>query len=281
MKRTIKTLLKVGMVTAVTIILTTVLQAHPIINEVNTPSATLDGWEYEGRMFTIEGRAYVSLREFSCTADNAVVSWDNELNTAYVRTDSLNISARDGESYFKANERILWCEHSIFTMDGVLYVPLRQIAKAFGFDVEYILDTNTVNLTRKKGALEHANKFYNEKDVYWLSKIIHAESQGEPFIGKLAVGNVILNRVDSQQFPDTIYDVIFDNANGVQFSPTVNGAINQTPSEESVIAAKACLDDAELSNEILYFLNEKIATSFWIVNNCKYVMAIGSHTFYA
>ena len=95
------------------------------------------------------------------------------------------------------------------------------------------------------------------------------------------MGNVVLNRVDSEEFPDTIYGVIFDTKNGVQFSPTVDGAINLTAGAESVLAAKLCLEDTRLSDTILYFLNQKMATSFWIVDNCTYVVSIGSHDFYS
>jgi spore germination cell wall hydrolase CwlJ-like protein len=75
--------------------------------------------------------------------------------------------------------------------------------------------------------------------------------------------------------------VIFDNKHGVQFSPTVDGAIKQDAGEESVLAAKICLEDTRLSDEILYFLNEAAATNFWIVENCRYVLTIGVHDFYA
>lgn len=90
----------------------------------------------------------------------------------------------------------------------------------------------------------------------------------------------MLNRVDSSDFPSTVYDVIFDKKHGVQFTPTVNGAIEKDPDEDSVAAAKICLEDTRLSDDILYFLNEEIATSFWIVENCTYVMTIGCHDFY-
>lgn len=241
----------------------------------------LDGQEYEGETFTVSGSAYVSLREFACTVDNAVVSWDNNSATATVKTDSLILSATEGASYIDANGRILWCEKGIFTQGGVLYVPLSQAAQAFGFDSDYNDREHTTTLTRLRGAIVSDEEFYDEDDLYWLSKIIHAESQGEPFLGKLAVGSVILNRVDSEDFPDTIYDVIFDDEHGVQFTPTVDGAIEQPAGEESVLAAKICLEDNRLSDEILYFLNEAIATNFWIVENCRHVLSIGAHDFYA
>ena len=74
-------------------------------------------------------------------------------------------------------------------------------------------------------------------DLYWLSRIISAESRGEPLEGQIAVGNVVLNRVASADFPDTIYGVIFDDRWGGQFTPVRNGTIYQVPSARSVEAA--------------------------------------------
>jgi len=81
-------------------------------------------------------------------------------------------------------------------------------------------------------------------------------SGAEPFLGKLAVGTVVMNRVDSDEFPSNTVDVIFDKENGVQFTPTANGAIEKDPDEDSIAAAKICLEDVRLSDDILYFLNE-------------------------
>lgn len=244
-------------------------------------SIILDGQKYDGTSFIESDIAYISLREFACTVDNSVVSWDDESMTSTVTTDSLTLYATDGNDYIEANGRILWCKEGVFTRDGVLYVPLKQAARAFGFDSSYDSASHSTTLTRKRGSIISADDFYDEDDLYWLSQIIHAESQGEPFLGKLAVGTVILNRVDSDDFPDTIYDVIFDNKNGVQFTPTANGAIEKPAGDDSIKAAKICLEDTRLSDEILYFLNEAIATNFWIVENCRYVLSIGDHNFYA
>lgn len=244
-------------------------------------SVTLDGQAYDGRAFLENGIAYVSLREFACAVDNSVVNWDNETKTSTVTTDSLELHATAGEYYIDANGRILWCEKGVFIRDDILFVPLRQAAQAFGFDAYYDAETHSTSLTRVRGSIVSGDEFYDEDELYWLSQIIHAESQGEPFLGKIAVGSVILNRVDSIEFPDTIYDVIFDDENGVQFTPTANGEIDKPAGEESIMAAKICLEDTRLSDEILYFLNESIATNFWIVENCRYVLTIGNHDFYA
>ena len=240
-----------------------------------------DGVEYEGKTFTLNGRAYVSLREFACTIDNSVVTWNGDTFTATVTTDALYLTAKDGAFYINANGRMLWCENGVFTRDGVLYVPLWQAAKAFGFISSYDASTHTTTITRVRGGIKSDDEYYNSNDLYWLAKIIHAEARGEPFLGKLAVGSVILNRVDSSQFPNTIYDVIFDRKNGVQFSPTVDGAIQQSAGEESVIAAKICLENTRISDKILYFLNKSAATNFWVVDNCRYILTVGNHDFYA
>lgn len=246
----------------------------------NEYEIVVDGYGYDGEVLHVSDSAYVALREFSCMADNAVVSWDEDAAEAYVRTDSLELRAVEDSSYIDANGRLLWCEEGLFTYDGKMYVPLRQIAEAFGFDAYYSASDHKTYLTRVSSAITPDDEFYDEDDLYWLSKIIYAESGGESFLGKLAVGNVVLNRVDSGDFPSTVYDVIFDMEHGVQFTPTVNGAIEQEPDEDSIAAAKICLENTKLSDDILYFLNEELATSFWIVENCTYVMTIGCHDFY-
>ena len=98
--------------------------------------------------------------------------------------------------------------------------------------------------------------------------------------GKIAVGNVILNRVRSKDYPNTIYGVIFDRRYGVQFSPVSNGTIYNTPSNESIIAAKICLEGYSVSTEILYFVNPKVAPNSWASKNRPYFDTIGNHAFY-
>ena len=122
---------------------------------------------------------------------------------------------------------------------------------------------------------------YDENDVYWLARIIEAEAGGESGEGKLAVANVVLNRVASSSYPDTIYDVIFDTKYGTQFEPTSNGAIYNTPSEESIEAAKRALSGENNIGGALYFYNPSLVDAVWIRTNCTYIQTIGCHNFYA
>ena len=121
---------------------------------------------------------------------------------------------------------------------------------------------------------------YTSDELYWLSRIISAESRGEPLEGKIAVGNVVLNRVKSSEFPDTIKEVIFDDRWGGQFEPVRNGTIYQTPTDESILAAKLCLNGANVIGDSLYFLAPALAQNFWIVENREYIATIGCHDFY-
>ena len=125
------------------------------------------------------------------------------------------------------------------------------------------------------------NSNSKEDDIYWLSRIIHAEAQGESYTGKVAVGNVVLNRVASKDYPNTIRGVIYDKQHGyVQFSPVLDGSINNKPNEESTKAAIDALNGVRPVGGALYFLNPDKATNFWIVSNREYYMTIGDHDFY-
>ena len=122
---------------------------------------------------------------------------------------------------------------------------------------------------------------YDSEDLFWLSRIIYAEAGTEPLEGKLAVGSVVMNRLESENYPNTVYGVIFDTKFGVQFTPAATGAVYKTPDSESILAAKMCLGGYSVSDDILFFLNEAIATGTWMQDNCDFVMSIGNHDFYS
>lgn len=122
---------------------------------------------------------------------------------------------------------------------------------------------------------------YNADDIYWLARIIHAEAGAEPYQGKVAVGNVVLNRVKSKDFPNTIYNVIFEYYKNIpQFSPVADGTIYNTPSAESIRAAKDAASGVRPVGNSTYFFNPSKAAGTWIVQNKTYVVRIGNHVFY-
>lgn len=122
---------------------------------------------------------------------------------------------------------------------------------------------------------------YTNDDLYWLARIIHAEAEAEPYAGKVAVGNVILNRVKSDLFPDTIRGVIFEYYKAIpQFSPVADGTIYNTPDADSIKAARAALSGTSYVGSATYFFNPDKSEGTWIVANKTLVKRIGNHVFY-
>lgn len=123
-----------------------------------------------------------------------------------------------------------------------------------------------------------APKDYTEEDLLWLARIIHAEARGESMEAKVAVGTVVMNRVASSKFPNTIYGVIFQKN---QFSPVRAGTIYNTPSASCYEAARRCLEGERTDTRILYFMMTKYASGTWMDRTRKLIVIIGSESFYA
>lgn len=239
----------------------------------------IDETPYSGRAVLYEDTTYVDLYEFTEDLYPCAVIRDGD--TAVFTGKSLTMQAQAGAEYIVANGRYLWCPDGVFGNEDSMYVPLRVAAKALGAEVSWNAEEFSAYVQTGDSPITPASSFYVEDEVYWLSRIIYAEAGAEPFEGQIAVGNVVLNRTRAEIFPDTIYDVIFDREYGVQFTPTANGMIYCTPDEESIIAAKICLEGYSLSYEILYFINAALASNFWVPQNCDYVMTIQNHDFYS
>lgn len=240
---------------------------------------TVDGenvWTQASARMVRGDTTYVSLRTVSgLLAPDAQVSWED--GVAWVRGDGLTLSARPGENYLMVNDRALYIPYGVLLDGGKTLVPVRVLAEALGGTVGWSREDG-VTLTAVNGRPAAAP--YTADELNWMSRIISAESRGEPMLGKLAVGTVVLNRVASSEFPDNIHDVIFDRKWGVQFQPVANGTIYNEPTEESVLAAKLVLEGARAAGESLYFLAPDLTDNHWIMENREYVTTIGCHWFY-
>ena len=229
---------------------------------------------------TMNGTLYLPLRAFANAVGSATVSYDKSTKTATLQMSGLYLTATDGGFVTFANDRPLFSfSPNVLMSNGRMYVPASALTKALGVEIKSHTNTQ-VTVSGNYKPLTHASKFYREDEVYWLSKIIMAESGGESLIGQIAVGDVIMNRVASSLYPNTIYGVIFDRKYGVQFSPVLDGRIYNTPSYTATLAAKICLEGTSLSNDAMFFLNPKTAQSNWIVKSREYAYSIGGHDFY-
>ncbi len=207
---------------------------------------------------------------------DAVVTWENGQSVA--RASGLTLSAKPGAKYLVVNGRYLYVPDGIQTQDGSILVPARVLAEALGGEVGWDAVNQIVVFQCSGTPLAWGDTFYNSESLYWLSRIINAESGNQPLEGKIAVGNVVLNRVAHPQFPSTVKGVIFQSN---QFTPVQNGSINRTPNEESVIAAKLCLDGANTAGNSLYFVNPAVSPNSWASRNRTCVATIGQHAFFA
>ncbi|MGM9665976.1 MAG: cell wall hydrolase [Eubacteriales bacterium] len=244
-------------------------------------SVYIDNEQFTGGIEVTDNTTFVGIRKFSTSMyKNAKVTYNSSTKTITVQTDNLYLTATAGANYITANGRYLYTESPIYMKNGVMYAPVLLMAKAFDAKISWRNSNSAFYITRGSGGILSGSKYYDSDEVYWLAKIISAESQGEPLLGKIAVGNVILNRVNSSEFPNTIYGVIFDRKYGIQFSPVANGTIYKDATWESTVAAKICLEGYSVSNKILYFVNPKVSPNSWISRNRVFFRQIGNHAFY-
>ncbi len=235
--------------------------------------------------YLIDGTTYVPFRAYCDTYGiGGTVGWIAERKTATYTAAGLSIEAVIGQPYLTANGRILFRDAVNLLIDGKTYVPVRAISAALCKDVAWHSDatSRTVTLCGESRALQPADTYYDEESLFWMARVISAEAKGESLMGKIAVGNVVMNRIASELFPSTVYDVIFDCPGGsVQFYRPGDPYVMQPPTEESILAAKIVLEGYSISSDTLFYLNPRTATSFWIVNNRPYLFSLGLHDFYA
>ncbi len=242
--------------------------------------ATATPIRYDGKSLSVSAQRYngylfVPLAAFTQQFTTATYRYDAASEYAYLTAPGLTLAAGRGGTFLTANDRPLRGVASNRLVDGTMWVPLKPLTKALG--LSYTESNGSIYVSGSYRALTPASAFYREDEVYWLSRIISAESRGEPLTGQIAVGNVILNRTRTAGFPNTIWGVIFEKN---QFSPVKNGSIYNTPAWSSVIAAKMCLEGESLDRNILFFCNTTVSPVNWITQNRKAAFKIGGHTFY-
>ncbi len=115
----------------------------------------------------------------------------------------------------------------------------------------------------------------NSNDLNLLSRIIYGEARGEPYEGQVAVGAVVLNRVRSSSFPNTIAGVIYQSG---AFDAVSDGQINKTPNSTAKKAAQDALNGWDPSKGAIYYFNPKTATNKWIWSR-PMTVTIGNHRF--
>ena len=238
----------------------------------------INGTRARANGFVINSTVYLPARVFFESL-GAKVTYSSSTKTLSVSAAGLEFSATDGGFVTYANARPLFSfGKTVIMSDGRMYIPASALTKASG--TAFTKDKSSVHVTGKLSPLLSADKYYRSDEVFWLARIITAEARGESLLGQIAVGNVIMNRVASSLYPNTIYGVIFDRKWGVQFSPVLDGSIYNTPTYTATLAAQICLEGLRLSDDAMFFLNPVTAESNWIIKSREYLYSIGGHDFY-
>ena len=201
---------------------------------------------------------------------------DENGETANVEEETLTLTAELGSYYVSVNGRCLYVEDGIFDIDGKVALSIRMLARIFNLDAGW--NGADILLTSQEGAgayIESGDSYYDADLLYWLSRIIYSESGNQSVHGKIAVGNVVMNRLNNPGFPNTIKGVLFQKN---QFSPAMSGSIYRTPNESSIVAAKLVLDGAVVLENALFF--NRAGMNTFASRNRPYVATIGAHAFY-
>ena len=116
---------------------------------------------------------------------------------------------------------------------------------------------------------------YGDSDVALLARLIYGEARGESYVGQVAVGAVVMNRIKSASFPNTMAGVIYQS---YAFTAVNDGQINLTPNATAKKAAQDAMNGWDPTYGAIYYYNPAIATSSWIFSR-KTTVTIGNHVF--
>lgn len=162
----------------------------------------------------------------------------------------------------------------------------KSVAKQDSENKAQIMDkTNVLSLVGMNSFNLQIKYGISEEDMILFEKIIQAEAGGEDIKGKILVANVILNRVNSYKFPNTLKDVILQRSGSLaQFSPVSDGRLwTVTVSQETKLAAKMALEGEDYSNGALYFMARSAAEPSnvtWFDRALTKVLKHGGHEFF-
>lgn len=240
---------------------------------IRTIPVTVDDALLGGTSYLDSGVTSVPLRTLCDTLGGWNISWDSAAQCA-VAAGPVTVTAKPGEFALTVGGTQYPTAAAVYIKNGRTYVPLRTLCEALGLQISWDSVLGGAAVSSGKGVS------YSAEDLYWLSRIISAESKGESLKGQIAVGNVVLNRVSSHVFPSTIKGVIFDSVDGVQFTPVAIGTVYDTPTALSVTAAKAALAGTSEVSACMYFYAPALSQGTWINANRTYYTTIGCHRFY-
>ena len=167
-------------------------------------------------------------------------------------------------------------------VDGIYGSQTVEAVKYFqrknGLTVDGIAGPNTLKamgIYNSSSGSSSSSNVSNSNNLNLLSRLIYGEARGEPYTGQVAVGAVVLNRVKSSSFPNTVSGVIYQSG---AFDVVSDGQINLTPNSTAKKAAQDALNGWDPSYGAIYYFNPSTATNKWIWSR-PMTITIGKHRF--
>ncbi len=179
-----------------------------------------------------------------------------------------------GQEVIEIQKRLKSWKYYDGSVDGIYGYKTYQSVRRFQYKNGLKVDGIAGNETLSALGLP-VNSVNVSNDVNLLAHLIHGESRGEPYVGQVAVGAVVLNRVNNSNFPNTIAGVIYQRG---AFDAVGDGQINLVPSSDSIKAAKDAINGWDPSYGCIYYYNPSTATSKWIWSR-PIIVKIGKHNF--
>ena len=184
-----------------------------------------------------------------------------------------------GESVRQVQSRLnklgYWCG----TADGIFGVNTRSAVRRFqsakGLSVDGIVGPKTYSALGISSSSSSSSGGYSSSDLYLLARCVYDESRGEPYVGQVAVAAVVLNRVKSAAFPNSISGVIYQP---YAFTCVSDGQLYLEPDQSAYNAARDAMNGWDPTNGCLYYYNPATATSAWIWSR-PIMLQIGRHNF--
>ena len=206
------------------------------------------------------------------TLDVILMSWNSEV-------EALSKYGSRGTEVRTIQEKLKRWGYYSGSVDGIYgsqtVSAVKKFQKKNGLTVDGIAGTQTLKAMGITSSSSSSSSSNNSSNVNLLARVVYGEARGEPYTGQVAVAAVVLNRVKSSKFPNSISGVVYQNG---AFDAVADGQINMTPDATAKKAAQDALNGWDPSYGAIYYFNPSTATNKWIWSR-PMTVTIGKHRF--
>lgn len=206
------------------------------------------------------------------TFDVVLMSWNSEV-------EALSKYGSRGTEVRTIQEKLKRWGYYSGSVDGIYGSQTVSAVKSFqkknGLTVDGISGTQTLKAMGITSSSSSSSSSNNSSNVNLLARVVYGEARGEPYTGQVAVAAVVLNRVKSSKFPNSISGVVYQSG---AFDAVADGQINMTPDTTAKKAAQDALNGWDPSYGAIYYFNPSTATNKWIWSR-PMTVTIGKHRF--